>query len=90
VFLVQNKVTIIAIPWCTQILVFDAQETTYEHQTSLLSSAVISTPLNTLGVQKLRRSQKNTFLWDVTPCFSLGNKEKEQRITFRLVILCGL
>lgn len=86
----QNKVTIIALTWCTQILVCDAQETTYEHQASLLSSAVINTPLTTLYVQKLRRSQENIFLWDVTPCFSLGNKEKVQYIIFRPVIRCGL
>ena len=34
--------------FCTHILVCDAQETTYEHQTSLLSSAVINNPLTTL------------------------------------------
>jgi len=86
----QNTVTIIALLWCPQIFVCDAQETTYEHQTSLLSSAVINTPLTTLGVQKIRRSQKKTFLWDVTPCFSLGNNEKVQHFFFRPVIRCGL
>jgi hypothetical protein len=82
VFLAHNKVTIVTLTWCPQIPVCDVQETTYEHQTCLLSSAVINTPLTTLGVQKIRRSQKNTFLWDVILCFSVGNNEKVQHIIF--------
>jgi len=72
----QNKVTIIALTWCIEIFVCDAQETPYEHQTSLLSSAVVNTPLITLGVQKLMRSQKNTFLWMWHPVFHWAIKRK--------------
>jgi len=90
VFLGQNKVTIIALLFALiYLFVMHKKPLTNIKQVSYLQLLSITRLLH-FRYRSLGEVRKKTFLWDVTPCFSLGNKEKVQHIIFRPVIRCGL